>query len=393
MDSGLREDESSTDSEDFTSDSAAGPADSSDDETEYVPTVRDKEPFEPDSGFPPENSEEGNPEREKWDILKAKLGHVDKDRAEEINASIRDAGIAAWSLDDLRPANVPVTHSFELEDERPISHRARRLSPIYNDVVRKELGKMEKAGIVKPSVSAWSFPIVIVRKKDGKLRFCVDDRLLSSKMKPDKWPPPKIEEIFDDLEDCKVFSTLDLFSGYWQVRMTQECKEKTTFVCRYGTFQFEVMPFGLMNAPSTFQRMMDYVFRDLLFVRVYLDDVVVFSDSMSSHVEHLFQVFEVMAKGGLKLKIEKCTFAQSQTKLLGHVVRAKGIAVDQGKISAVVHTPDPRTVTDMRSFLGLAGYYRRFIPRFAEVSAVLHAATSAKLKFSFTEEMRSSFEG
>ena len=147
-----------------------------------------------------------------------------------------------------------------------------------------------------------------------------------------------------------------------------------------------------MNAPSTFQRMMDYVFRDIPFVRVYLDDVVVFSDSMSSHVEHLLQVFEVIAKSGLKLKIEKCAFAQSQTKLLGHVVSAEGIAVDQEKISAIVETPEPRTVTEMRSFLGLAGYYRRFIPRFAEVSSVLHAVTSAKVKFSSTEETRSSFE-
>ena len=288
------------DSEDFTSDSAAGPADSSDDKTEYVLAVRDKEPFEPDSRFPLEKAKEENPEREKWDVLKAKLDHIEKDRADKITSSIRDACIAAWSLDDLHPADVPVTHSFEFEDERPISHWARRLRPIYNDVVRKELGKMEEAGIIEPSVPAWSVLVVTVRKKDGKPRFCVDYLLLNSKMKPDKWPLPKIEGIFDDLEGSKVFSTLDLFSGYWQVRMAEECKEKTTFVCRYGTFQFELMLFGLTNAPSTFQRMMDYVFPDIPFVHVYLDDVVVFSDSMSSHVEHLLQVFEVIAKSGLK---------------------------------------------------------------------------------------------
>ena len=392
MDNGPREDESSTDSEDFTSDSPAGPAESSDDETEYVFAVRDKEPFETDSEFPPENDDEGDLEREKWDLLNTKLCQIEKDRADKVTASIRDAAIAAWYLDDLLPADVPVTHSFELEDKRPISLKARWLPPIYNDAVRKELGKMEKAGIIKPSASAWSFPVVIVRKKDGKPRFCVDYRLLNRNMKPDKWPLPKIEEIFDDLEGGKVFSTLDLFSGYWQVRMAEECKEKTTFVCRYGTFKFEVMPFGLMNAPSTFQRMMDYVFRDLPFVRVYLDDVVVFSYSMSAHVEHLLQVFQVIAKSGLKLKIEKCAFAQSQTKPLGHVVGNEGIAVDQEKISAIVNTPEPRTVTEMRSFLGLSGYYRRFILRFAEVFAVLHATTSAKAKFSFTKEMRSAFE-
>ena len=138
--------------------------------------------------------------------------------------------------------------------------------------------------------------------------------------------------------------------------------------------------------------MIDYVFRDITFVRVYLNDVAVFSDSMSSHAEHLLQVFEVIAKSKLKLIIEKCMFAQSQTKLLGHVFSAEGIAVDQEKISTIVKTPQPRTVTEMRSFLGRAGYYRPFIPRFAVVSSILHAATSAKVKFSFTEEIRSSFE-
>ena len=192
MDSGPREDDSSTDSEDLTSDSAAGPADYSDEETESVLAVRDKEPFEPDSRFPPENSKGRNPEREKWDVLEAKLDHIEKDSADKITASIRDAGIAAWSPDDLRPADVPVTHSFEWEGERPISHRARRLSSIYNDVVQKGLGKMEEAGIIKPSVSAWSFLVVIVRKKDGKPRFYVDYRMLNGRMKPDKWPLPKM---------------------------------------------------------------------------------------------------------------------------------------------------------------------------------------------------------
>ena len=131
--------------------------------------------------------------------------------------------------------------------------------------------------------------------------------------------------------------------------------------------------------------MIDSDFRGIPFVRVYLDNVVVFSDSMSSHAEHLLQVLKVIAKGGLKLKIEKCAFAQSQTKLLGHFVSAEGIAVDQGNISAIVKTPEPRTAAEMVSFLGLAGYHRRFIPQFAEASLVLHAAKSAKLKFFFTE--------
>ena len=228
----------------------------------------------------------------------------------------------------MRPADVPTTHSFELEDSFPITHSARRLPLRHNDTVREEIDNMLKAGIITRSVSAWSFPIVIVTMKDGKSQFCVDYRALNRKMKADRWPLPKIEEIFDDLEGSTVFTTLDLCSGYWQVQMAESCKEKTTFVCHHRTFQFEVMPFGLMTAPSTFQRMMDELFRGLRFVRVYLDDVVVFSKSLGEHLAHLNEVFRIIRDNGLKLKIAKRSFAQSQTRLLGHIVSAQGIRID-----------------------------------------------------------------
>lgn len=418
MDDGRKLVDSSTESEDFTSDSDAIPEDSTE-EDEFVLALHEQAPFEPDLalegdgsneedpyvGVPElveldeeepesdsEDEEEDDAEEEQDSLLRSKLCHIMKEEADRIVESIKARGIAAWSLDDLRPSDVPVSHSFELVDPTPISHSARRLPPPkHNEVVREELEKMEKAGIITPSVSAWSFPVVIATKKDGKPRFCVDYRLLNKVMKADKWPLPKMEEIFDDLEGNKVFTTLDLFSGYWQVRMAAHCKEKTTFVCRYGTFQFEVMPFGLMNAPSTFQRMMDGIFRGLPFLRVYLDDVVVFSNSLSSHADHLLQVFGLIADNGLKLKIAKCAFAQSQTRLLGHVISGAGIKVDPEKITIILNTPELRNVTELRSFLGLAGYYRRFIPKFAEVSASLHAATSSKLKFQFSDEMREAF--
>ena len=251
---------------------------------------------------------------------------------------------------------------------------------------------MLSAGIITPSTSAWSFPVVIATKKDGKPRFCVDYRTLNQVMKPDRWPLPKIEVIFDDFEGANVFSTLDLFSGYWQVRMAAQCKEVTTFVCRYGTFKFEVMPFGLMNAPSIFQRMMDLIFRNCPFVRAYLDDVVVFSADLKEHIEHLCAVFATIAKHGLKLKVSKCSFAHSKIKLLGHVIDADGIAVDTEMIEVIKSAPIPVTTTEIRSFLGLAGYYRRFIRNFAEISACLHAATSGSKRFEWTEEMQAAFE-
>ena len=151
-----------------------------------------------------------------------------------------------------------------------------------------------------------------------------------------------------------------------------------TFVCRFGTFQFEVMSFGLVNAPSTFQRMMDQLFQGHSFVRVYLDEVVVFSKSVEEHTSHLCEFFNVIAASGLKPKISKCSFTQSQTLLLGHIISREGADVDPEKISIIGRDMEPSTTTKLHSFLGLAGYYRCFINRFAEISAPIHKATSTK---------------
>lgn len=174
--------------------------------------------------------------------------------------------------------------------------------------------------------------------------------------------------------------------------MSEECKEMTTFVCRFGTFKFEVMTFGLMNSPSTFQRMMDQIVKDFTFVRVYLDDVVVFSESLIEHIVHLRAVFEAIAKAGLKLKVTKCEFAISAVKLLGHVVDNGGVHVDVEKVEAIKKVPVPTTTTELRSFLGLAGYYRRFVKGFVEISAALHAENSGNKKFHSTKEMKIAFE-
>eukprot|EP00737_Agarophyton_chilense_P002014 gb/GEZJ01002279.1/.p1 GENE.gb/GEZJ01002279.1/~~gb/GEZJ01002279.1/.p1 ORF type:complete len:384 (+),score=41.68 gb/GEZJ01002279.1/:2514-3665(+) len=173
--------------------------------------------------------------------------------------------------------------------------------------------------------------------------------------------------------------------------MSEACKEKTTFVCRYGTYKFEVMPFELMNAPSTFQRMMDEVLRDLPFVMVYVDDVVISSKTMEEHLAHCREVFHRIGLASLKVKLTKCSFAQSEIKLLGHVIDGTGIRVDVDKIADIVEAPVPRNKTELRSFLGLAGYFRRFIRDFAKSSAALHATTSAK-KFEWSPEMQAAFE-
>ncbi len=189
-----------------------------------------------------------------------------------------------------------------------------------------------------------------------------------------------------------MFKTLDLFTGYWQIRTAEECKEITTFVCKFVTFKFEVMPFGLMNAPSTFQRMMDHLFRGVSHVCVYFDGVIVFSKYMEDHMVHLMDVFRRLSQFRLKLKIKKCAFAQPRVKILGHIVDKDGIAVDEEKKSVVKLAPVPRTKTKLRSFLGMASYCIRFVKGFSNIAAPLHVVTSANVEFKWTDEMQVPFE-
>ena len=410
----------SADSEDLTSDSEAVPDSSTTSDNAFVLATLARAPFETDlglikvpngvedglNGLPALLEEEMDSESEDEEgesradeespkllqlaLFREKVCHLAFKTRESIVSSIQKSGIVALTLDDLRPADVPVSHSFELEHPRSITHTARRLPPRHNEVVREELRKMLEAGIITPSVSAWSFPIAIASKKDGKLRFCVDCRTFKRRMKAYRWHLPNMEEILDDLEGSSVFTTLALFSGYWQVRMAENFKEKTTFFCRFGTFQFELMPFGLMNAPFTFQRMMDQLFRELVFVSFFLDDVVLFSRTVKEHISHLEDVFKVIDASGLKLKVAKCR--QSQTRLLGHIVSGDSVKVDPETFSAIKREKEQSNVTELRSILGLAGYHRRFIPEFAEISAPLHEATSTKRIFKWTAEMLEAFE-
>lgn len=253
----------STDSEDFTSDSdiADSHPGGTDNEIEALVLMINGTQMTPRSNHTDEKCSTVQKE------VIEKLSHLPAREAAEILDALMTSKVVASSLNDLGPVNVPVEHSFQLTDNNPVYHRGRRMAPKHNELVRDELQKMLRAGIVTSATSAWSFSVVIATKKDGKPRFCVDYRVLNQRMKGDRFPLPKIQEIFDELSGGAVFTTLDFFSGYWQIRMSEDCKEKTTFVCRYGTYQFEVMPFGLMNAPSTFQRMMDGLLGHLPFVK------------------------------------------------------------------------------------------------------------------------------
>ena len=206
-----------------------------------------------------------------------------------------------------------------------------------------------------------------MRKKDGSLCFCIDYRSLNSVTKTDPFPLPRIDDLLDQLGNAKYFSTLDLAAGYWQVQLHPDAREKSAFVTHQGLHEFRVMPFGLKNAPAVFQRLMQKVLMGLNpgtghdFVVVYLDDILVFSETFEAHLVHLQQVLDRFKMAGLKLKPSKCHFISQSVEYLGHLITPQGISPNPNRVSAIKEFPTPKSLKEVRQFLGLASYYRRFI--------------------------------
>ena len=261
-----------------------------------------------------------------------------------------------------------VKHHIKLTDPVPFKEAYRRIPPQMYDEVKTHLQEMLDLGAIRPSNSPWASAIVLVRKKDGRLRFCIDLRKLNNRMVKDAYSLPRIESILDSLGGAQIFSTLDLKAGYWQVEMAEECKAYTAFTCGpLGFYECDTMPFGATNAPATFQRLMHDCLGELNmnWCIVYLDDIIIFSDTKEEHLKRLEAVFQKLCAAGLKLKPSKCFFFREEIEYLGHVVSGKGISTNPKKIEAVSKWPTPKTVYDVRSFLGFVGYYRRFIKNFS----------------------------
>ena len=264
-----------------------------------------------------------------------------------------------------------VKHHIKLTDPAPFKEAYRRIPPQMYDEVKAHIQEMLDLGAIRPSNSPWVSAIVLVRKKDGRLRFCIDLRRLNNRTVKDAYSLPRIEFILDSLGGAQIFSTLDLKAGYWQVEMAEECKTYTAFTCGpLGFYECDTMPFGATNAPATFQRLMHDCLGDLNmnWCIVYLDDIIIFSDTKEEHIKRLEAVFQKLMAAGLKLKPTKCFFFRDEIEYLGHVVSGKGISTNPKKIEAVTKWPTPKTVYDVRSFLGFVGYYRRFIKNFSKIT-------------------------
>ena len=253
---------------------------------------------------------------------------------------------------------------------------------------------MEKQGVIKPSTSPWSSPVVLAPKKDGSLRFCIDYRKLNSMMEKDVYPLPRIDDILDTLGETRYFTSLDLAAGYWQIEMDPESCEKSAFVTHQGLHEFVRMPFGLCNAPATFQRLIEVVLAGLVWkcVFAYIDDVLVCSRTFEDHLRHLEQVFARLRQAGLRLKPQKCLFLREKVPYLGYIVTREGIVPDQAKTEKILSYPVPVDVARVRQFLGLASYYRHFVPGFAKAAAPLHALLKKDANFHWTQQCQESFD-
>lgn len=248
--------------------------------------------------------------------------------------------------------------------------------------------------IIEPSTSPWNSSVVLVAKKDGTQRFCIDYRKLNEVTKKDVYPLPRCEDILHALSGSAYFTHFDLVRGFWQIGVKEEDKEKTAFSTVDGHYQFKRMPFGLTNAPATFQRAMNTILYGLNWqdCLVYLDDIVIFARTLGEHHQKLNSVLQRLEASGLKLNAKKCHFLKEKILLLGHVVSQDGVSTDPEKIQVLKNWSVPLDLTSLRSFLGCAGYYRQFIPHYADIAAPLPKLEQKSGAFNWTRECDDAFK-
>lgn len=286
-----------------------------------------------------------------------------------------------------------VQHKIPTSNYRPVAKKPLRAPHSHRDVIKEEIGKMLKDNVIVPSNSAWSSPFFLIKKKDGSFRPVVDYRGVNALTHTDIYPIPRMDDYLDAFANAKFFTILDLKSGYWQIGMHPEDQPKTAFTCTEGHFEFTVMPFGLKNAPSDFQRLMEIVLSGLNWkvCLVYIDDIVVFSETFETHLENLDQVLKALKQANLKLKPVKCNFLQKEITFLGHVISREGIKPDQSKIEAINAIKTPSNCKQVQKFLGLVQWFRRFIPNLAEKARPLYELLNKKTKFEMTENRVEAF--
>ena len=303
------------------------------------------------------------------------------------------ANVFSKSATDLG-RNRMIPHRIDTGSHPPVRQPLRRQPYAHLAEIERNVQELLQAGVIRPSTSAWSSNVLLVQKKDGSSRFCVDMRKVNDLTVKQAYPLPRIDTCLESLGGANFFSTLDLRAGYFQVELHQDDAEKTAFVTRSGHYEFTVLSMGLANAPSQFQRLMDLVLAGLLWecCLAYLDDIIIFSKTFEQHLERLQAVFNRMTHANLLLKASKCQLFRESVQFLGHVISSHGIAADPLKISTVRNWPRPTNLNELRSFIGLCSYYRRYVEGFATIAKPLHVLTGKEQPFSWGTEQEAAFQ-
>ncbi|GKA69579.1 transposon ty3-I gag-pol polyprotein [Tanacetum coccineum] len=292
------------------------------------------------------------------------------------------------------PPNQIIEHDIQLVEDSTLPKIGMyRNSVLENNEIKRQVEELLESGVIRPSSSLCGSPIVLVPKKDGGWRMCVDYRALNKITIKNRYPLPRIDDLLDQLKKAMYFTKLDLKSGYHQVRIREEDTWKTAFKTRQGLYEWRVMPFGLCNAPATFMRLMNDILRPHIddFVIVYLDDILIYSCTWEDHLKHVRKVFHLLQQQQLRLNRKKCEFGKKQLTYLGFVVGNGELQVDPDKVKAITSWPRPRSITDVRSFLGACQYLRKFICHFSVLASPLHAATKLNTKFEWSNKHEETF--
>ena len=335
---------------------------------------------------------------EEENAIQQLMGNVDPAIPPETKKRLREIlqkHIKAISLneDDLGRTSL-ARHHIDTGSAPPVRQGTRRIPQAHAQAVDSQLESMIRQKLIRPSKSDFTSNVVLVKKKDDTWRFCFDYRKVNDITREDAYPLPRIDECLDTLTGSAWFTTIDLRSGYFQAEISEEDAHKTAFITRRGLYEFQVMPQGMCNSAATFQRLMNLVLAGLNYeiCLVYIDDIIIFSKDLNEHLNRLEVVLQRLEEAGLKIRPDKCKMLQREVHFLGHVISGEGIRTSPSKTEVVATWPVPTKVTELRSFIGLCSYYRRFIKDFAKTAKPLHALTAKYARFQWTPECQAAFE-